>query len=265
MRERRKHSIMRNITALLAILSGILLYSMAQNDCATETATLVANTLVQGAFQDLQTAIVSDLNNNLQQVCSIENLGCSVDFSGYSSTFTTVCQTANGTVMTRNVSIGCTGSFNDVTIPVDFQLDLQNIPACVGVSCDNATSIPEEIQSNVENTRIQVADTIETLTGGALQCRGDVSPETSPSPIMTLSPAPTEQAAPPMAAPILLTPSPSVISEDDTATSAPVVAPVAPIAAPVSPESLTSSSAMALGKTMPLLVLAAVTLLVVWV
>lgn len=217
--------------ALLTIALVTLPSSLAQTECVTETADLVANTAVSGAFGTMQAVVDTAINSEgIGDFCPREGLGCVVDFSEYYGDYTAACETAGGTVVTREVEFVCRKSVFGVTIPLGYTVAVRNIPTCIASSCDTV-NFPKAVEVVVD-TAIEVAAegvelAITSASGLDLECDGELNAIDGPSPTGSgggasgneaTTPAPVSTTATPVD---VTTPAPTP-SSDELASAPPV-------------------------------------------
>jgi len=123
------------------------------NTCAIETAALQQDSGVQSAINEMRDSISTAVQDDFFQFCSILRRACTVDLSDYSATLPAACETAGGQIANQTAPTGleCGGKVLGIPIPGGVEVRFDNLPMCVGPSCD-----PDNLPTLVEDTAQQL-------------------------------------------------------------------------------------------------------------
>ena len=168
--------------ALIALLLLVLTTPTRANEtasdaCATETAALQLDSAVQGALNDMRQSITSAMQEDFFQFCSILQRACTVDLSEYSTSLPTACADAGGQIANQTAPIGleCQGKVLGIPIPGGVEVRFENLPTCVGPTCD-----PDNLPLLVEETVRQLLnEEVEPVIENNLQDGNCTSLESS--------------------------------------------------------------------------------------
>lgn len=177
--------------------------------CVTQTSELLADPTLQSEFINILTAIEADLTNNPLSFCNLFALSCDINFSDYSESVNTLCETAGGQVVTESVIYECSGMSYTRTIlgicifmlispgtsclflycigdlesspPEGLEISLTNWPICAGISCD-PLELPQEIIQEANAFLNTLIDEIEAGFDGDVTCfeAGETRPPQAP-------------------------------------------------------------------------------------
>lgn len=129
--------------------------------CVAESAALVTSAAISGPYDDLRTAIETDVKDDLMQFCNVFKRTCTVNVADYSAVLQTACTGEGGQIVLKEAYLDCTGKLMNVPVPGGIDIEIFNIPGCVSASCD-AENLPEAIVAVFEAGVEQVATEVET-------------------------------------------------------------------------------------------------------
>lgn len=129
--------------------------------CITESVALISGESVRGPYEDLRTAIETDVKADFMQFCSVIQRKCTVNVADYSSALESACTAEGGQIVSKQATLDCSGKLMNVPIPGGIDIVILNIPGCVGASC-NAQDLPDEILAVFNMAVEQVATEVET-------------------------------------------------------------------------------------------------------
>lgn len=154
---------MKNLATLLTILSIILCPAASEEDatCIAESAALVTSAAVSGPYAALRTAIETDVTEDFMQFCSVIKRTCTLDVADYSQALEAACVAEGGQIVSKEAYLDCTGKLMNIPIPGGIDVDIFNIPGCVGASCD-PQNLPAAIEAVFDTAVEEVAKEVET-------------------------------------------------------------------------------------------------------
>lgn len=135
--------------------------ALGSNGCIRDTQTLDENEELQVSFHDVLNSFTENFNINPRKYCKTAAIGtvksskCIIDYSEFSEVekYNKICSDARATLYPVSILVRCRKeNFNDL------DMELLNIPSCVGRSCDSG---------HLYLTLINILSGIETSMGGS--------------------------------------------------------------------------------------------------
>lgn len=157
-------------TALLLIcLSATVL----ADDCVSNTQAFINNTEFVSAYEAMAAAVQADFVVSFDNFCTLNegSLACQVNLAAYSSDVEQVCTAQNGTIVTRDVELTCSGQIQGAQIP-SFLFNMFRLPICVDETCD-ADNLPSEIDVLFNEVVDEFVTEIESSVGDGLECEAE--------------------------------------------------------------------------------------------
>mmetsp|Transcript_11246 Transcript_11246/g.26698 ORF Transcript_11246/g.26698 Transcript_11246/m.26698 type:complete len:275 (+) Transcript_11246:336-1160(+) len=167
--------------------------SAEDQQCITESTSLNKDPNVGSATQDLLTTTKEELLANFTEFCSIFQRKCTIDLSEYSSNLQQACQAAtvaspDGTTTTTTTTTTTNGQFHDYQIVIECRTDtfapdaieipgsvqLDNVPTCIGQSCD-PTNLPSEITELLNQLLETLTTEIDNQLGDSFVCQSNIN------------------------------------------------------------------------------------------
>lgn len=153
--------------ALLTLVLSLSVVVDAQDDatdeatCIAESVALNTNTAISGPYESLRTTIEADVTNDLMQFCNIFTRTCTINVADYSSSLESACQAQGGQIAKKAAYLDCTGKLMNIPVPGGIDVEIFNIPGCVGETCD-VDNLPDAIEAVFDMAVEQVATEVET-------------------------------------------------------------------------------------------------------
>jgi hypothetical protein len=175
------HRIIKKLTTMTTMITAALLISLLilsttpslyaqQDECVTGSESLVNNTAVMTAFEEMWTQITTDLASNVVSFCTLADgsATCQVNVAAYSTNVKSVCEAQNGTSVERGVALECLST--QVDLPSALAFNVFNIPICVDASCDT-NNLPTQIESIYQQVLDGYLTNVEE--GANLECNAE--------------------------------------------------------------------------------------------
>jgi len=156
---------MKNLATLLTILSIVLAPAASQDNatCIAESVVLVSDTAIAEPQGVLISTIETDVKDDFMQFCSVLERTCTVDVADYSSALEAACTAEGGQIALKKAMLDCSGKLMNIPVPGGIDVVIDNIPGCVGASCD-VDNLPPEIEAVfgmvVEQVKTEVENAI---------------------------------------------------------------------------------------------------------
>lgn len=169
-----------SLIILCCIVASTLSLAEGTNDtaCIAESVALVTTTAVSEPYQELKTAIETDVKDDIMQFCNVLKRSCTVNVGDYSAALETACIQEGGQIVSKQATLDCQGKLMQIPIPGGIDIYINDIPGCVGASCDGQ-NLPSEIEAAFDTAVEQVATEVETavaesdITCGAITTASD--------------------------------------------------------------------------------------------
>ena len=156
------HRMIRKSVLLVALILIGTPFVAGQSACEEETAALNTNADISAAASTLLTTTKDTILADFTDFCKLVSRSCTVDMSVYSSEFKSACEANQGVFAEKSYSLACeTDTVSPLEIPGDINLD--NIPSCLGTSCD-----PANLPASIAQYETDLVDSINTEVDAAL-------------------------------------------------------------------------------------------------
>jgi len=134
----------------------------SQSACEEETAALNTNADISAATETLLSSTKDTILADFSDFCKLVSRSCTVDMSVYSNEFKNACEANQGVFTEKSFSLECeTDTVSPLEIPGNINLD--NIPSCLGTSCD-----PANLPTAIAQYETDLVDSINTEVDAAL-------------------------------------------------------------------------------------------------
>jgi hypothetical protein len=142
-----------------------------QAACITESGVLNTNANISSATQDLLTTAKDDILADFTQFCRIISLTCTADIADYSGDLRAACEAENGQLAQRNYELACkTDTASPIEIPGT--VELRNLPACVGATCD-VNNLPSSLTQVLDDLVVTLNEEVDAALGDKVACQVD--------------------------------------------------------------------------------------------
>jgi hypothetical protein len=147
--------------------------------CEAESAALNTNTELSDAATALLTTTKDEIIADFSNFCTLIGRQCTVDLSEYSADFEAACAANQGQFYPQTYKLACT---TDTVSPIEIPgtVTLNNIPGCLGASCD-ITNLPSSITQIQEDLATQMNTDVNAALGDSVICSVSSTGETTPS------------------------------------------------------------------------------------
>lgn len=136
--------------------------------CIEESAALNTNPAVANATEALMTTAKDDILADFTQFCRIISLTCTADISAYSGDLRAACEAQNGQLVEKDYELACkTDSVSPIEIPGT--VELVNLPACVGASCD-VNNLPPTLTQVLDDIVVRLNVEVDAALGDSVAC-----------------------------------------------------------------------------------------------
>ena len=170
-----------------------------QQQCIMESTALNKDPNVGSATQELLTTTKDDVLANFTDFCSVLQRKCTVDLAQYSTKLQQACQstsvdvevddgsgtgsttttTTNGQFHDYQIVIECrTDTFVPDAIEIPGSVQLDNVPTCIGQSCD-PTNLPPEITELLDQLLETLTNEIDAQLGNSIVCTQSINSSNS--------------------------------------------------------------------------------------
>lgn len=139
--------------------------------CVAESTALNTDGGVSAATQDLLTTTKDDILADLNSFCKVLSLTCTVDLQPYSSDLDVACTEAGGQILKQQINFGCrsdTGVLD--ALGIRGKVELINVPACIGASCD-PNNLPPALTQVSTNVFQSINEEIDAALGDSIVCQ----------------------------------------------------------------------------------------------
>jgi len=161
--------------SLLAFVAsqGTATNTTSASTCETETLELNSNQEVSAATTALLTSTKDDILADFSGFCRIVALRCDVNLDEYSTDLKDACEQNGGQLYTTTFELACeTDTVSPIEIPGT--VALQNLPGCLGASCD-LDNLPPSILQFQEDIVAQINTEVNAVLGDMVVCVMDSS------------------------------------------------------------------------------------------
>lgn len=164
---------------VIIICASIISMTAAQDDgttasspeaiCEAETVVLNTNSELSAATTELLTTTKDAILADFTSFCRVIGLQCTVNIADYSKFLRELCVAQNGQLVETTYTLTCeTDTVSPIEIPGT--VNLQNIPACLGASCQ-ADALPPSIVQVQDDVVVQINTEVDAALGDRINCQ----------------------------------------------------------------------------------------------